>query len=81
NLLYGSGELSAAAAAFRAVTKYYPSYAPAHNNLAQLLFELGRLDQALASARTAVSLGGDYSATYQETIQLISAASAVPVNQ
>jgi tetratricopeptide (TPR) repeat protein len=79
NLLYGAGELSAAAASFRAVTKYHPAYAPAHNNLAQLLFELGELDQALVAARTAVSLGGDYSATYQETIQLISAASAAPV--
>lgn len=79
NLLYGAGELSAAAGAFRAVTKYHPSYAPAHNNLAQLLFELGQLDQALVAARTAVALGGDYSATYQETIQLISAASAAPV--
>lgn len=81
NLLYGEGELSAAAASFRAVTKYHPAYAPAHNNLAQLLFELGQLDQALAAARTAVALGGDYSATYQETIQLISAASAVPLTQ
>ena len=79
NLLYGIGELSAAAASFRAVTKYHPSYAPAHNNLAQLLFELGQLDQALVSARTAVALGGDYSATYQETIQLISAASVTPL--
>lgn len=74
NLLYGAGELNAAAASFRAVTKYHPSYAPAHNNLAQLLFELGQLDQALTAAKTAVALGGDYSATYQETIQLITAA-------
>jgi tetratricopeptide (TPR) repeat protein len=79
NLLYGAGELGAAAASFRAATKYHPSYAPAHNNLAQLLFELGQLDQALASARVAVAIGGDYSATYQETIRLISAASASPL--
>jgi Flp pilus assembly protein TadD len=81
NLLYGAGELSTAATSFRAVTQHHPSYAPAHNNLAQVLFELGQLDQALSSARTAVALGGDYSATYQETIQLISAASAGPLTR
>ncbi|HEY0962734.1 MAG TPA: PA2778 family cysteine peptidase [Pseudomonadales bacterium] len=79
NLLYGAGELNAAAASFRAVTKYHPAYAPAHNNLAQLLFELGQLDHALAAAKTAVALGGDYSATYQETIQLIAAAASSTV--
>jgi tetratricopeptide (TPR) repeat protein len=76
NLLYGTGELDAAAESFRAVTQHHPSYAPAHNNLAQLLFELGELEEALASAKTAVALGGDYAATYQETIQLITSASA-----
>jgi tetratricopeptide (TPR) repeat protein len=73
NLLYSNQELKAAADMFREATQHHPAYAPAHNNLAQLLFELGNKEEALVSATKAVMLGGDYSAAYQDTLQMIRA--------
>src|SRR5690606_22244650 len=42
NLLYAQEHLAAAAGEFRALTERQPDYAPAYNNLAQVLFEMGR---------------------------------------
>jgi tetratricopeptide (TPR) repeat protein len=72
NLLYGlGGEGGAAADTFRKVTEHHPDYAPAHNNLAQILFEQGEKEAALEYANRAVQLGGDYSELYQETLRMI----------
>lgn len=74
NLLYGMGsERRNAADAFRKVTARHPDYAPAYNNLAQVLFELGEKEQALVNANKAVALGGDFSELYEETLRMIRA--------
>ena len=76
NLLYGMGDVVAAAGIFKNVTDYHPDYAPAYNNLAQILFESGDGQQALAYANKAVALGGDFSELYQETLRMIIAGSS-----
>ena len=76
NLLYGmGGEASTAADIFQKVTDSHPDYAPAYNNLAQILFESGQKTQALEYANKAVELGGDFSELYQETLRMIIAGS------
>jgi hypothetical protein len=76
NLLYGMGDQGRKAAdTFRKVTAHHPDYAPAYNNLAQVLFELGDTEQALMNANKAVALGGEYSELYQETLRTIVAGS------
>jgi predicted double-glycine peptidase len=72
NLLYAQAQPEAAAAQFGLVTEQYPDYAPAWNNLAQILFEQGEREQALFHARQAVALGGDLLATYRATLRMIS---------
>lgn len=77
NLLYGMGDRGRdAAETFRKVTGYHPDYAPAYNNLAQVLFELGDKEEALVNANKAVALGGDFSELYEETLRMIIAGSA-----
>ncbi|MEX2131410.1 MAG: PA2778 family cysteine peptidase [Pseudohongiellaceae bacterium] len=78
NLLMGYGNLlnaenspDEAVIQFRKIIALDPLYAPAHNNLATILFELGRQDEALAHARQAVRLGGDYLENYQDTLRKI----------
>jgi tetratricopeptide (TPR) repeat protein len=73
NLLYGMGQKQTAAEMFRTVTSHHPDYAPAYNNLAQLLYELGDKTQALMYANKAVALGGDFSALYEQTLRMIDA--------
>jgi hypothetical protein len=76
NLLYETGNQARASAdTFRKVTEHHPDYAPAFNNLAQILFELGEKEQALEYANRAVQLGGDFSELYQETLRMIVADS------
>jgi hypothetical protein len=74
NLLYAQGSANAAMERFRAVVRHHPDYAPALNNLAQILYEQGELEQALDYARQAVALGGIYLETYQSTLDTIQAA-------
>jgi tetratricopeptide (TPR) repeat protein len=58
NTAYRLGDLDGAEQAFRRATLAHPLSAAAHNNLAQILMDLGRDDEALAEARIAVGLGG-----------------------
>ena len=44
------------AAVFRRVAALTPDYAPAHSNLGNILFEMGKLDEAEASYRQALAL-------------------------
>lgn len=74
NLRYGQGDLDGAAQHFRQTINHHPDYAPAHNNLAQILYEQGDLTQALDLAQRAVELGGDFSDNYQRTRERIQAA-------
>jgi tetratricopeptide (TPR) repeat protein len=68
NALYQSGVLAKAAASYNNVLSRHPNYAPAHNNLAQVLMELGKLADAKKHAEKAVSLGGNHLSLYQSTL-------------
>lgn len=71
NLRYAESDLEFAKTLFARVAEYYPDYPPAHNNLAQVAFELGDFERAHASIHLAIALGGDYLATYQDTLKTI----------
>ncbi len=71
NRLYAEKYAAAAAIQFGKVVELYPDYAPAHNNLANVLFEQGQQERALLHAREAVRLGGDYLENYRETLRMI----------
>ena len=58
NTAYTLGRVSEAEHAFRLATTLHPMAAAAVNNLAQTLADQGKLEEALAAARKAVSLGG-----------------------
>ncbi len=68
NLLYEKGDRQGSLGAFRKLIEIAPDYAPAYNNLAQLLAELGEFDEAIAMAERAVALGGPLAASYRETL-------------
>lgn len=74
NLLYGQGDIDGAAEQFRVTIEHNPDYAPAYNNLAQILLQQGELSQALVLADKAVALGGDFIANYQRTQAQVKAA-------
>jgi tetratricopeptide (TPR) repeat protein len=74
NLHYAQGDKVAALAHFRRALLQQPEWAVVHNNLAQLLFEQGQLEEAGQHARQAVALGGEFSAVYASTLEQISAA-------
>ena len=69
NLLYGQGALQESAQAFRKVIDLDSGYAPAYNNLAQVLYELDQGQEAIRLARQAVKLGGEYAQAYRETLR------------
>jgi hypothetical protein len=71
NCYYALGELENAEKALRKAIRYHPKSGPAFNNLAQIFFEQGRKQEALAAAKKAVSLGGPMSSVYQKTLEEI----------
>jgi hypothetical protein len=73
NCHYALGELKHAESAFRETVRLHPKEGSALNNLAQILFEQGRNQEALEVAKKAVSLGGPLSAVYQKTLKEIQA--------
>lgn len=74
NTAYGAGDRAAAADAFRRASRQHPESAPAFNNLAVVLSELGQLDDARKAAETALALGGPWRAAALATLQSIQAA-------
>lgn len=74
NSAYLLGDLSAAEAAFRAASLRHPENAPALNNLATVLQEQGKLNEALTVARQAVALGGPLLENAQTTLTSIQAS-------
>lgn len=68
NTAYAMKDLDAAEAAFRRATQAHPDAAAAFNNLAHVLAERGKLDEALAAAERAVSMGGTFQPTAQTTL-------------
>jgi tetratricopeptide (TPR) repeat protein len=71
NSLHASGQLAAAADAFRRAALAKPEDAAAFNNLAQTLADLGHWREALEPAQHAVALGGPLLATSQATLSAI----------
>lgn len=71
NAAYRLHDLEQAERAFRQAAKDHPDSVAAYNNLAQVLAEQARYEEALEAARSAVSLGGPLMGTAQETLDEI----------
>lgn len=71
NSYYALGDLKRSEGAFREATEIHPQAAPAYNNLAYVLLEQGRGQEALAAAQKAVDLGGPMKAESERTLQEI----------
>jgi tetratricopeptide (TPR) repeat protein len=72
NTYYQLNDYAAAEAAFRKVLDVRPDHAPALNNLAYVLLQQGRLDEARQTAERATAIDADnpdYQATLKEIIQ------------
>jgi len=78
NVEYNLKDLPAAERAFRRASEAHPRSAVAFNNLAHVLAELGRLADAEAAARTAVSLAGPSLPETQKTLEAILARRKQP---
>lgn len=68
NVLYLQHRRRAAAEQYQSVLQHFPEFAPAHNNLAMVLAELGQFSLALSHVQRAIELGGVHSAEYQSTL-------------
>ncbi|NEX60535.1 PA2778 family cysteine peptidase [Noviherbaspirillum galbum] len=73
NAAYAMGDRAAAAEAFRQAAADHPRSAPAFNNLATVLAEMGRASEAREAARQAVALGGPWLAQSEATLREIEA--------
>jgi tetratricopeptide (TPR) repeat protein len=71
NSSYAVGDLHSAEDAFRSAVKHHPGTAAAYNNLAQVLLEQGRKQEALEAAQKAVAFGGPMSEVYKSTLKEI----------
>ena len=71
NSLYALGDFPGAENAFKMAVVNHPQAANAHNNLAQVLFEQGRKQEALEAAQKAVAIGGPMSGVYESTLKEI----------
>jgi hypothetical protein len=71
NTAYALKDFATAEAAFRQATHDHPSTSAAFNNLAQVLADRGKLDEAIAAAEHAVSLGGPLLPATQATLEEI----------
>jgi hypothetical protein len=76
NVEYGLEDLAAAEGAFRRAAVAHPDSAAALNNLAHVLMQLGRLEEAEGFARAAVARGGDMEPQAQQTLSAILARRA-----
>ena len=74
NSYYALGDIKSAERAFRKATELHHQSAPAFNNLAQVLLEQGRKQEALAAAQKAVYLGGPLKSVSEQTLQEIQSA-------
>lgn len=73
NSRYALGDLREAETAFRAATRDHPQAAVAFNNLAQVLADQGRWNEAEPMARKAVEIGGDNAGHFRQTLAHIRA--------
>ncbi len=68
---YALGDLDSAERAFHQATRVHPNFAPAFNNLAHVLAEADRRDEAIIAAERAVALGGPTAAVSKATLDEI----------
>jgi len=71
NCRYQLHELAGAAESFTAATRLQPDNGLAYNNLANVLLQQGRNQEALAAAQRAVNLGGPSIESFRETLREI----------
>jgi tetratricopeptide (TPR) repeat protein len=71
NTAYNAGDRVAAADAFGRASLQHPDSAPAFNNLAVVLTELGRLPEARKAGEKALALGGPWRADASATLDAI----------
>lgn len=76
NSFYNLGQLDEAIKQFEKLLTLHPQFADAHNNLAFLLLQRGDHESARLHAEQAVTLGGDRSQIYQQTLQQIQTAAS-----
>lgn len=69
NVLYQQGDFHAAAVWFKRIIHTHPEYAPAYNNLGQVLYEQGYKDKGIRYVNEAIMLGGDFIEDYRATLQ------------
>ena len=75
NARYATGDLEEAERAFRRATERHPGAAAAWNNLAHVLGRKGRRREAMTAARRAVTLAGNDSGPFVETLREVQALS------
>jgi len=71
NSKYKLHELDSSADSFYQATRLQPENGLAYNNLAHVLAEQGKRDQALTAAQRAVDLGGPFQETFRQTLKEI----------
>ena len=71
NSRYHQDNLPGAAAAFQSATELAPPSGEGYNNLAHVLSEMGRREEALMAARQAVAVGGPHVETFRTTLNEI----------
>ncbi len=71
NSYYAMGDLASAAAVLHKATARFPHEGVAFNNLAQVLWEQGKKQEALKAARKAVKLGGPHAEQFKKTLDEI----------
>ena len=69
--LYGLGDLAAAEVHLRAAIEHFPGEGVLFNNLAQVLLDQGRRDEALLAVRQAIACGGPFKAHFEQTLEEI----------
>jgi tetratricopeptide (TPR) repeat protein len=71
NSFYAMQDLASAAAVLSNATARFPLEGVAFNNLAQVLWEQGKKQEAITAARRAVKLGGPYIEQFKKTLDEI----------
>jgi predicted Zn-dependent protease len=66
NAAYSAGDRNLAEHTYAALVLQHPDFADAWNNLAQVTWELGHLEDARSAIARAVALGGPRLANYQQ---------------
>lgn len=71
NALYALDRKDEAATWFGAAVAHHPDSGAAHNNLAHVLAEIGKLEEAESMARRAIEIGGPFEDTARKTLDEI----------